>query len=58
MEVVNSADWRPTRQSCEVFDDLSARLDRLSRDLQKVVDKDLRDFTGLLEELKIPAVGA
>ena len=56
MGVVVSADWRPTRQSYEVFDKLSAQLDSGSSDLQQVIDTDLQGFMAVLRELEIPYV--
>jgi len=56
MGVVASADWAPTKQSYEVFDDLSARLDGQARDFQRVIDGDLAAFIGLTRQMEVPVV--
>ena len=54
--VPSSADYRPTKQAYEVFDDLSARLDIQFKNLQDIIDNDLRKFVVILEELEVPAI--
>ena len=54
--VVASADWAPTKQSYEVFDELSARIDTQLQELQQVIDTDLADFVKLVGDLEIPAI--
>ena len=54
--VVASADFAPTRQSYEVFDDLSARADVQLKKLHEVIETDLSAFTNLVDELEIPAI--
>ncbi|MDA1349782.1 MAG: hypothetical protein O3A47_13100, partial [Chloroflexi bacterium] len=56
--VVATADGRPTTQSYDVFDELSARVEGRLGMLQEVVASDLPAFTSLVEELGIPAVGS
>jgi hypothetical protein len=56
MGVVASADWAPTKQSYEVFDDLSARLERQARDLQGIIDGDVAAYVALIREMEIPVV--
>jgi hypothetical protein len=54
--VVASTDARPTRQSREVFDTLSAQADVQFDRLSEVLDKDVREFVGLLVELNVPHI--
>ena len=54
--VVASADSAPTKQSYQVFDELSARVDAQVRRLGVVDDDDLPAFINLLRELEIPAI--
>ena len=51
-----SADYRPTKQAREVFEDLSARLDIQFKNLQDILDNDLPKFVVILEELEVPAI--
>ena len=54
--VVSSADSAPTKQSFEVFADLSNRIDlQLSR-LQEVIDTDVKELIDLSHELEIPPI--
>jgi hypothetical protein len=55
--VVATADGRPTTQSYDVFEALSARVKGRLGMLHEVVATDLPAFTSLVEELGIPAVG-
>jgi photosystem II stability/assembly factor-like uncharacterized protein len=54
--VVASADAVPTQQSYEVFQDLSARIDRQLERLYAVLDADVPAFNTLLREAAVPAV--
>ena len=56
--VVASADAAPTRQSYDVFDDLSARVEDQIEKLQEVIDKDLVEFVDTVHELEIPVIVA
>ena len=56
--VVASADAAPTRQSYDVFDDLSARVETQIEKLQEVIDEDLVEFVDTVHELEIPAIVA
>lgn len=54
--VVASAQAAPTRQSYEIFDDLSQRIDVQLQRLQEVIDTDIASFNNLLREHNVPAV--
>ncbi|RMF92182.1 MAG: glycosyl hydrolase, partial [Nitrospinota bacterium] len=54
--VVSSADAVPTRQSHEVFQDLSSRIDHQLARLQEVIDTDLAAFMQAIQEAGIPPV--
>ena len=54
--VVASADAVPTKQSYEVFESLSGRIDRQIVLLEEVIDKDVSNFINLIHELDIPAI--
>ena len=54
--VVSSADAAPTKQSYQLLDELSGRIDSQLRKLQAVIDKDGKAFTDLVHELEIPPV--
>jgi len=54
--VVASAQAAPSRQSYEVFDDLSRRIDVQLQRLQEVIDTDIASFNNLLREHQVPAV--
>ncbi|MBA2447912.1 MAG: glycosyl hydrolase, partial [Chloroflexi bacterium] len=56
--VVASADWVPTRQSYEVFDDLSTRIDRQLDRWRELLDRDVARFNTLVRDASIPAVVA
>ena len=51
-----SADYKPTKQAYEVFDDLSGRLDVQFEALQEIIDNDLPKFVDIIHELEIPAI--
>ncbi len=53
---VYSADARPTQQAYEVFDDLSARIEKQLQRLRKIISTDIPAFNALIRELDIPAV--
>jgi photosystem II stability/assembly factor-like uncharacterized protein len=54
--VVASADAAPTKQSYQVLDTLSGRIDRELGRLRDVLDKDLGEFINLIHELDIPPI--
>jgi photosystem II stability/assembly factor-like uncharacterized protein len=54
--VVSSADARPTKQSYDVFNDLSGKLDAQLARLKEVMDKDLPEFNRKVKAEDIPAV--
>ena len=54
--VVASADSAPTRQSYEVFEDLSARTEAQLQRLKEAIDTDLAEFANMLHELEVPAI--
>ena len=54
--VPSSADYRPTKQAYEVFEDLSGRLDVQFKALQEIIDNDLPKFVDIIHELEIPAI--
>ena len=54
--VVSSADSAPTRQSYDVFEELSARIDVQLDKLQDVIDSDLAEFVNVVHELEVPAI--
>ena len=53
---VGIADWVPTRQSHEVFDYLSDRIDAQLNRLKEVIDKDVGAFVELVHEVDLPAI--
>jgi photosystem II stability/assembly factor-like uncharacterized protein len=55
-EMVASADAAPTRQSYEVFDDLSARADALLRQWHELLDTEVAAFNTLIREQGVPAI--
>jgi hypothetical protein len=54
--VVSSADTRPTKQSYDVFTELSAKLDTNLARFKQLVEQDLASFNLLVKSLEIPAV--
>ena len=54
--VVASADAAPTRQSYEVLEDFSGRLDKQMTSLQQVIDEDIQAMVALVHELEVPMV--
>lgn len=54
--VVSSADTRPTKQSYDVYKELSGQLDAQVAKFKDLVDKDLVSFNLLVKSLEIPAV--
>ena len=54
--VPSSADSAPTRQTYEVFDDLSARIDVQLQALRHVEESDVAAFVSLVDELGVPAI--
>ena len=55
-DTVAMADGVPTRQSYEVFSDLSGKVDEQTERLQVILDTDLDAFTTVVHELDIPAI--
>ena len=53
---VMNADGVPTRQSYEVFSDLSGKVDEQIERLQTILDTDLDAFTTVVHELGIPVI--
>ncbi len=51
-----SADYRPTKQAYDVFEDISARLDVQFQALQNILDNDVPRFVDILRELETPAI--
>ncbi|MCS7081441.1 MAG: glycosyl hydrolase [Bacteroidota bacterium] len=56
LNVIQSADARPTQQTYEVFRDLSGRVDRELARLRTVVSEDLPRFNRLVRDLELPAL--
>ncbi len=54
--VVASAQAAPTRQSYEVLDDLSRRIDAQLQRLQAVIDGDVAAFNAVLREREVPGI--
>jgi hypothetical protein len=54
--VVASADFAPTRQTYEVFDHLTGRIDPQLQQLQEVIQQDVTRFINLVRELDIPPI--
>jgi hypothetical protein len=55
---VASADGAPTRQSYDVFRELSARIDQQLIQLQQVIEADVAAFNELIHTSGIPAIVA
>lgn len=53
---VYSADARPTRQSYDVFADLSRRIDELIASYERIRDSQVAAFNALLKSSEVPAV--
>jgi photosystem II stability/assembly factor-like uncharacterized protein len=56
--IVTSADARPTQQSYEVFNQLSAQLDDLLAQLDAVLEDELSQLNRRLQDRGLPTVGA
>lgn len=54
--VVGSADKRPTKQSYDVYADLSSKLDVQLAKYRQIVEKDLSGFNETVKKLDVPAV--
>jgi photosystem II stability/assembly factor-like uncharacterized protein/prophage antirepressor-like protein len=54
--VVASAEAAPTKQTYEVFEDLSQRIDVQLQRLQEVIDTDVAAFNDLLKEQGVPGI--
>ncbi len=55
-DTVGMADSAPTRQSYQVFDDLSSRIDRQLDDLQSILEDDVEAFNSIVRELDLSPV--
>ncbi|MFI5135421.1 MAG: WD40/YVTN/BNR-like repeat-containing protein, partial [Chitinophagales bacterium] len=53
---VGSSDSKPTKQSFDAFNDVSARIDVQLAKLKKILDEQIPAFNQMVEEKKIPAV--
>ncbi len=53
---VASADAPPTRQAVLLFDDLSARVATLTRQLHEIIDTDVATFNTQVHEASLPAI--
>ena len=53
---VDSADAAPTRQACDAFDDLSARIDTQLTRLRDVIATDLASVNKLIRESDVPPI--
>src|SRR5579885_3259291 len=53
---VSSADAAPTRQSRQLFENLSGRADALAQQLQSIIDTDVADFNRRIREVSLPAI--
>ena len=53
---VSSADAAPTRQSRQLFENLSGRADALAQQLQSIIDTDVADFNRRIREASLPAI--
>ena len=51
-----SAEYRPTKQSIEVFQDLSIRIDNQLSILKEIVNNDVPKFVDMIHELEIPEI--
>ena len=54
--VAGSAEGKPTKQSYDVFEDLSKRTDVQLARLKEIVDKDVKAFSDLIKSANLPAV--
>ena len=54
--VVASSDSAPTRQTYDVFADISGRIDVQLQALQHVLDEDLHRFINLVHEMEVPVI--
>ena len=54
--VVASADFAPTKQTFDVFDDFSGRIDPQIRLLKELEDEDVSRFANLVHELDLPPI--
>ena len=54
--VVASADARPTKQSYDVFNELSAQLDQQLTALDKIIKEEVPKFNDLVRQQNVPAV--
>jgi photosystem II stability/assembly factor-like uncharacterized protein len=54
--LIQGSDSRPTKQTADVFADLSSQLDEQLARLKKVTDTDVPEFNNLVKGLNVPAV--
>jgi hypothetical protein len=54
--IVSSADARPTKQSYEVFRELSAKADMQLSKLKDIMEHDIPDFNKMVKKASIPAI--
>ena len=56
LQVVESADWRPNRQSRQLYEETAAAVEGNVSKLEDVIAGDLRAFQNFLQEMAIPAI--
>jgi photosystem II stability/assembly factor-like uncharacterized protein len=56
ISVVNSADTKPTKQSRELFEEMSNDVDKQCKALDKLCKTDVKTLNKLIEKAKLPAV--
>ena len=56
MEVIGAADFAPTSQTFEVFEDVRSRVDPHLSQIQRIFNEDVPEFENLVHELGIPAI--
>ena len=54
--VISSADFAPPKQTYDVFEDFSGRIDRQLQQLQAVVEEDVSKFESLILDVGVPAI--
>ena len=54
--VISSAQAAPTKQTYELFEDLSQRIDMQLQRLKEVIDTDVAAFNQLIHESGVPAI--
>lgn len=56
ISVVQSADWVPTAQSVQVFQQVTGRIQEQLQQLRPIIEGDVETFGGLLKTLGVPAI--